>query len=157
MKRFVLALFLFTLAVFVPLAISAAPSPLPVIEGGRATYYAEPFHGRRTASGEIYDMNAITAAHPRWPFHSLVRVTNKDNGKSVDVRINDRGPFTCGRRGGARCVQWVRRDDRHIDLSRAAFFAICQNCGNPMTVRLEVLRWGAVPRGSRACVVEAAP
>lgn len=143
MKLFMLVLLLFAVAVPVPVAISSTPAALPIIEDGRATYYAGYFHGRRTASGEIYDMNAITAAHPRWPFQSLVRVTNKDNGKSVDVRINDRGPFTCGRREGSRCVQWIKRGDRHIDLSRAAFFMICQNCGNQMTVRLEVLRWGA--------------
>jgi rare lipoprotein A len=65
---------------------------------GLASYYAEPYHGRRTASGEIFDTyNAMTAAHRTLPFDTLVRVTNKNNGQRVDVRINDRGPFIEGR------------------------------------------------------------
>ena len=54
-------------------------------------------HGRRTASGERFDQHALTAAHPTLPFGSLVRVTNRRNGRSVVVRINDRGPFVHGR------------------------------------------------------------
>lgn len=72
---------------------------------GVASYYASKFHGRRTASGERFDMHAMTAAHRTLPFGSMVRVTNPANGRSVVVRINDRGPFTRG---------------RTIDLSRAA-------------------------------------
>ena len=64
------------------------------LDNGTATYYGERFHGRKTASGEVFDMNKITAAHPRIPLGFVVRVTNKANGKSVDVRINDRGPLT---------------------------------------------------------------
>ena len=66
-------------------------------EVGIASYYADRFHGRRTASGERYDRNAYTAAHRRLPFGTHVRVINLDNGHSVDVRINDRGPFVKGR------------------------------------------------------------
>lgn len=65
--------------------------------GGVASYYAAKFHGRRTASGERFDMGAMTAAHRTLPFGSKVRVTNPANGRSVVVRINDRGPFTRGR------------------------------------------------------------
>jgi rare lipoprotein A len=65
--------------------------------GGVASYYANHFHGRRTASGERFDMGALTAAHRTLPFGSKVRVTNPANGRSVVVRINDRGPFTRGR------------------------------------------------------------
>ena len=66
-------------------------------EQGRASWYGGHFHGRETASGETYDKEALTAAHPRLPFGTVVRVTNQKNGWSVDVRINDRGPFAKGR------------------------------------------------------------
>lgn len=72
---------------------------------GSASYYSAKFHGRRTASGEAFDNNAMTAAHRTLPFGSLVRVTNLTTGKTVVVRINDRGPFSRG---------------RMIDVSRAA-------------------------------------
>ncbi|SUO95452.1 septal ring lytic transglycosylase RlpA family protein [Suttonella ornithocola] len=72
---------------------------------GKASWYGPGFHGRRTASGEVYDMNQLTAAHKRLPLGSQVKVTNLSNGKSVIVRINDRGPF---------------HGDRVIDLSKAA-------------------------------------
>ncbi|MDQ3394354.1 MAG: septal ring lytic transglycosylase RlpA family protein [Bacteroidota bacterium] len=61
---------------------------------GRASYYGTKFHGKTTASGEIFDMNKMTAAHPKLPFNTLVKVTNKLNNKAVIVRINDRGPFS---------------------------------------------------------------
>ncbi len=74
-------------------------------ETGIASWYGPNFHGQRTSSGEIYDMNELTAAHKTLPIPSWVRVTNLDNDSSVLVRINDRGPFV---------------DDRIIDLSREA-------------------------------------
>ncbi len=74
-------------------------------ERGIASFYGKKFHGRPTASGELFDMSAMTAAHKKLPFNTLLRVTNLTNGKSVYVRINDRGPF-------------IHR--RIIDLSRAA-------------------------------------
>ena len=64
---------------------------------GVASWYGRQFHGRRTANGERFDMNALTAAHPTLPLSTVVRVTNLDNGRSVAVRINDRGPFARGR------------------------------------------------------------
>lgn len=64
---------------------------------GIASWYGPGFHGNRSASGEIFNQNALTAAHRNLPFGTLVRVTNLDNGASVVVRINDRGPFTGGR------------------------------------------------------------
>ena len=73
--------------------------------GGMASYYGRKFDGRRTASGETFDMHELTAAHRTLPFGSKVRVTNSANGRSVVVRINDRGPFHGG---------------RLIDVSRAA-------------------------------------
>jgi rare lipoprotein A len=64
---------------------------------GTASWYGRKFHGQRTASGEIYDMYAMSAAHPTLPVPSYARVTNLQNGKSAVVRINDRGPFSSGR------------------------------------------------------------
>lgn len=66
-------------------------------EKGRASWYGKKFHGRRTANGEVYDMFKMTAAHKTLPLPSYARVTNKNNGRSVVVRINDRGPFHPGR------------------------------------------------------------
>ena len=66
-------------------------------EKGIASWYGEPYHGRRTASGEVYDMHAMTAAHKTLPFGSVVRVERRDTGDDVKVRINDRGPFIEGR------------------------------------------------------------
>jgi rare lipoprotein A len=64
---------------------------------GSASWYGADFHGRRTANGEIFSANAITAAHPTLPLPSYVRVTNADNGRSLIVRVNDRGPYVSGR------------------------------------------------------------
>ncbi|MGO1343244.1 septal ring lytic transglycosylase RlpA family protein [Chromohalobacter japonicus] len=66
-------------------------------EHGQASYYHDRYQGQRTASGELYDAEALTAAHRKLPFGTRVRVTNLDNGRHVTVRINDRGPFTEGR------------------------------------------------------------
>ncbi|UNU73602.1 septal ring lytic transglycosylase RlpA family protein [Moraxella nasovis] len=60
---------------------------------GLASWYGRQFHGRKTASGERFDMNALTAAHRSLPLNCYIKVTNKDNGKSVVVKVNDRGPF----------------------------------------------------------------
>jgi rare lipoprotein A (peptidoglycan hydrolase) len=89
------------------LLASATPvqlSPLPVswilkyrpmasvYERGTASWYGHPYHGRQTASGEIYDMHQLTVAHPSLPLGTRVRVKNLKNGKSVRLRVNDRGP-----------------------------------------------------------------
>jgi rare lipoprotein A len=66
-------------------------------ERGKASWYGEPYHGRRAASGEVYDMHQLTAAHRSLPFNTLVKVTRRDTGASVKVRITDRGPFVRGR------------------------------------------------------------
>lgn len=66
-------------------------------EKGRASWYGKKFHGRRTANGEVYDMFKMTAAHKTLPLPSYIRVTNQSNGRSVVVRVNDRGPFHPGR------------------------------------------------------------
>ncbi len=64
---------------------------------GIASWYGADFHGRKTANGEVYDMNAISAAHPTMPMPSYARVTNLENGRSIIVRVNDRGPYAHGR------------------------------------------------------------
>lgn len=70
----------------------------PVYESvGLASYYGKKFHGRKTASGERFNMYAMTAAHKGLPFGAMVKVTHLKNGRSVTVRINDRGPFGRGR------------------------------------------------------------
>ena len=73
------------------------PESGPSGQTGVASYYAHRYHGRTTASGETYDENALTAAHRTLPFGTRVRVTNLANGRRVQVRINDRGPFVAGR------------------------------------------------------------
>ena len=79
------------------------------VQSGGASWYGPGFHGRRTASGERFNSRALTAAHRSLPFGSRVRVTNERTGRSVVVRINDRGPFVGG---------------RVIDLSKAAAQAV---------------------------------
>ncbi len=73
--------------------LAAVFAQVGYVEEGEASYYAPAFHGRRTASGEKYDRRAYTAAHRTLPFGTVVRVTDKATGRSVVVRINDRGPF----------------------------------------------------------------
>lgn len=68
-----------------------------IFQTGEASWYGPNFHGKRTANGEVYDMNKLTAAHKKLEFHTLVEVENIDNGKRVLVRVNDRGPFIKGR------------------------------------------------------------
>jgi rare lipoprotein A len=107
-----------------PNSSSASSSELE----GLASFYAEPYHGRKTASGEIFDSyRELTAAHRTLPFDTVVRVTNKLNGREVDVRINDRGPFV---------------DGRVIDLSERAAREIDMVVAGVAPVRLKVLREG---------------
>ena len=72
-------------------------SSTPFTETGRASWYGEAHHGRRTANGERFDMHALTAAHPSLPFGTRLRVVNLDNDREVEVRVNDRGPSVAGR------------------------------------------------------------
>ncbi|SFP05593.1 septal ring lytic transglycosylase RlpA family protein [Qipengyuania nanhaisediminis] len=88
---------------------------------GVASYYGRRFHGRRTANGERFDMNAMTAAHKTLPFGSLVQVTNPRTGASVIVRINDRGPYAHGRtidlsRAAAQQIGLVQRGHGSVEL-----------------------------------------
>lgn len=90
---------------------------------GIASWYGGKFHGKKTANGEIYDMNEVTAAHKSLPFGTIVNVQNLDNGKTVKVRINDRGPFI---------------KDRIIDLSKKAAEAIGMMHSGTANVRITV-------------------
>jgi rare lipoprotein A len=94
------------------------------VETGVASWYGHPYHGRKTSNGETYDMEQLTAAHLQLPFNTVVRVTNLTTYLSVDVRINDRGPFI---------------DDRIVDLSRAAARQIGMIGAGTARVRLEVM------------------
>jgi peptidoglycan lytic transglycosylase len=105
---------------------SAAPAPIVQGEEGIASWYGHPYDGRPTASGEIYNMYAMTAAHRTLPFGTRVRVHDLENHRSVEVRINDRGPFVKG---------------RIIDLSYAA--AQAMHMPGTALVRLEILGYGA--------------
>jgi rare lipoprotein A len=103
---------------------------------GLASYYAEPYHGRKTASGEIFDSyKELTAAHRTLPFNTVVRVTNQNNGKDVDVRINDRGPFVDG-----RVIDLSLKAARELDLVRTGV----------APVKLVVLKEGAPSAASAA-------
>jgi len=105
-----------------------APAPIDTYPGtvqtGTASWYGPGFHGNRTSSGEIYDQNELTAAHQTLPLGTRVAVTNLDNGRQVEVRINDRGPFAKG---------------RVIDLSYAAARMLGMVGPGTAPVRIEVL------------------
>jgi rare lipoprotein A len=101
-----------------------APSQPTMMETGLASWYGPKFHGKITASGEVFNQEKFTAAHQTLPWGSRVKVINLANGKSVDVRINDRGPFGKG---------------RIIDLSRAAARALGMMGRGLTTVRVERL------------------
>lgn len=93
-------------------------------ESGMASYYGNEFHGRKTANGERFDQGKLTAAHRTMPFGTRVRVTNTQNGRSVVVRVNDRGPFVKG---------------RIIDLSSSAFKSIASINAGVVPVRVQVI------------------
>jgi rare lipoprotein A len=94
------------------------------VSSGMASWYGPGFHGRLTANGERYNQNALTAAHKSWKFGTKVKVTNSNNGKSVVVRINDRGPYV---------------GSRVIDLSKGAAQAIGMINAGVSKVTLEIL------------------
>lgn len=91
---------------------------------GEASYYADKFHGRATASGEKYDKRAMTCAHRTFAFGTMLKVTNTSNGKSVKVRVNDRGPF---------------KEGRIVDLSSAAADVIGMKQAGVVKVKVEVI------------------
>lgn len=94
---------------------------------GIASYYGSKFHDGKTASGEVYDMNAMTAAHRTLPFGTMVEVENVANGKKVSVKINDRGPFVPG---------------RILDLSREAAVRLGMMVEGTALVNMRIEEWG---------------
>lgn len=101
-------------------------------EEGQASWYGPGFHGKRTANGEVYDMFALTAAHKTLPLPSIARVTNLDNGRTILVRVNDRGPFI---------------GDRIIDLSHASAQALGTLTGGVGRVQVDYV--GVAPLDGR--------
>ena len=94
---------------------------------GVSSYYGPKFHGKLTANGEVYDMYGITAAHKEIPFNTVARVTNLDNGKSLILRINDRGPYI---------------DGRILDCSYGAAKKLDFINQGTANVKIEVIEWG---------------
>jgi rare lipoprotein A len=112
------------MATFLPATMAA--------EEGLASWYGGHFQGRQTANGEIFDTNKLTAAHKSLPFGTIVQVLHKESGRSVQVRINDRGPFVAG---------------RIIDLSQAAADAIGLTAQGVAPVKLTIIKPGSGPAG----------
>ena len=122
------------------LASGCRPRLRPVINGvqaGIASWYGEEFHGRPTSNGEVYNMHDLTAAHRTLPFGTVVEITNLQNGRSVTVRINDRGPFV---------------GNRIIDLSYAAARMLDMVGPGTIPVRLEVVK--EVPQAAQTFAVQ---
>lgn len=109
--------------------------------GVTASYYAEDFHGKKTSNGEHFDMNALTCAHKSLPFNTILRVTNLSNGKTVEVRVNDRGPFVA---------------TREIDLSKAAAVKLGMIGTGTAKVKLEIVKQGPDTKLSRQTAASAA-
>ena len=120
---------LYTLAAMLFGACSWIPKGEPqfdvgITDRGVASWYGEQFHGRPAANGEVFDMDALTAAHRTMPLGSIVRVVNLENGKHLHVRITDRGPYVNG---------------RILDLSRAAAFRLGMEQGGLAHVQIAIV------------------
>jgi rare lipoprotein A len=115
-------------ALLMALMAGCSSTPTSSVSGhsdtGQASYYGNEFHGRKTANGERFDQGKLTAAHRTLPFGTRVKVTNTQNGKTVVVRVNDRGPFVKG---------------RIIDLSSSAFKNIASLNAGVVPVRIQVI------------------
>ncbi len=119
------------------LSVPSDAKPI-LIQTGLASWYGPPYHNRKSSNGEVYDMNAMTAAHRTLPLGSIVRVTNVKTGSSAIVRITDRGPFI-----GARIIDLSLAAAKKVDLVRAGV----------SQVRVEVLRTPApIDQGGRWAV-----
>ena len=108
-----------------PSVLRAADTTVVYRETGQASWYGPGFDGKKTASGDRFDQNDLTAAHPKLPLGSEAKVTNLQNGRSVTVEINDRGPYSKG---------------RDIDLSKAAAAKIDAIDGGTAPVRIEATK-----------------
>ena len=112
--------------------VRPTPAVVGAEERGLASWYGHPYHGRRTSNGEVYDMNAMTAAHRTLPFHTWLHVENLNTGQTARVRVNDRGPFV---------------DGRVLDVSHAAGLVLGVVGPGVVPVRLRVI---APPAGAAA-------
>jgi rare lipoprotein A len=121
---FLLSLYYVLMGLFLFSNVAGQQIDTSAAQEGGASYYGQEFHGRRTASGDIFDNKDFTAAHKTMPFNTYVNVVNLKNGKNVIVRINDRGPF-------------VR--NRIIDLSRSAAIRIESHLAGVVPVSVRVL------------------
>ena len=118
----------FLVGIFIFLSINMSLSALTLYKNDvTASFYAEKFHGKRTSNGEIFNMNDLTCAHKSLPFNTILKVTNLSNGKSVQVRVNDRGPFVAG---------------REIDLSKAAAKKIGMINSGTAKVKIQIVKMG---------------
>ena len=113
-------------------------TPVKHLQTGLASFYGKDFHGRTTANGEIFNMNEMVAAHPSYRFGTRLRVTNLDNKKIVEVRVNDRGPASKYQAEGVI-----------IDLSHGAAAKLAMLSRGRVPVKVEVLEWGGQSRSSR--------
>ncbi len=105
----------------------AKPDKVLEVQYGKASYYGDKFHGKPTASGELYDRNKLTAAHRTLPFGTICRVTNIETGRAVRVRVNDRGPFVKG-----RIIDVSYKAAKRLDIIKSGV----------IDVKVEVLKYG---------------
>ncbi|WP_410499420.1 septal ring lytic transglycosylase RlpA family protein [Chitinibacter sp. S2-10] len=124
------------------LSFTPLQAPGQLSEQGMASWYGRKFHGQKTSTGEVYDMFQMTAAHPTLPLPSYARVTNVKNGRSVIVRVNDRGPFHKG---------------RVMDLSFLAACRLGYATGGSAEVKVESLLPGDAPGSIIAAAAQATP
>lgn len=138
MKRFIS--FVITAAFFICMPLTSLFASI-YKTGVTASYYAEDFHGKKTSNGERFNMNALTCAHKSLPFNTILKVTNLGNGKTVEVRVNDRGPFVA---------------TREIDLSKAAAVKLGMIGTGTAKVKLEIVKQGPDTKLSRQTAASAA-
>lgn len=122
------------------LAFSGAVFAKPYKSNVVVSYYADDFHGKKTSNGEIFNMWAMTCAHKSLPFDTILKVTNRANGKSVQVRVNDRGPFVA---------------DREADLSKGAAAKIDMIKSGTARVDIEIVKMGPNTKLSRETAANA--
>ena len=126
-----LGIFVVVAVLFVTGSVQAHESTASAVQTGKATWYGPKFHGRKTASGERFDMHDLTAAHPSLPLGTVAKVTNLANGRSVQVEINDRGP-----------AKRIQRRGIVIDLSLGAAKKLGFVKKGKTAVKIDILQLG---------------